>query len=372
MGGYFDNPFSHPGSGAIAYGLEQQQLENQRQLLGNLQNNQNVSQQQQPNLGNTYGCGGRMHCFGGRLFDYGGGMPNSHGSDFTNGLVYIEEGGTHEENPYQGVPMGYDQQGVPNVVEEDEIVVPKRMLGNGGNVSDYVLSNRIPITDEFAEKYHLPQGISIAKAAKRLTKESRENPNDIILERTTAKLMQEMRDMQEQIKEDMQEQQMQRQMAEQQYAQAMGIPQQAMSVPQEQEAIDIGAMEEQAAQEQAPEMQEPMMAFGGNLFGGGGYFGGGAGGSTLSGGSGQGGGGGSSYISGHTGCVAIASVETITPKVGCTNGTTDITCSYHYSGKRFTNTVMKSGNESMPTHDGTGTMTGNTGNGYAKITYLGN
>ena len=106
--------------------------------------------------------------------------------------------------------------------------------------------------------------------------------------------------------------------------------------------------------------------------GGGGYFGGGAGGSTLSGGSGQGGGGGSSYISGHTGCVAIASVETITPKVGCTNGTTDITCSYHYSGKRFTNTVMKSGNESMPTHDGTGTMTGNTGNGYAKITYLGN
>ena len=30
------------------------------------------------------------------------------------------------------------------------------------------------------------------------------------------------------------------------------------------------------------------------------------------------------------------------------------------------------GNESMPTHNGTSTMTGNTGNGYAKITYLGN
>ena len=25
----------------------------------------------------------------------------------------------------------------------------------------------------------------------------------------------------------------------------------------------------------------------------------------------------------------------------------------------------------MPTHDGTGTMKGNTGNGYAKITYIG-
>ena len=32
---------------------------------------------------------------------------------------------------------------------------------------------------------------------------------------------------------------------------------------------------------------------------------------------------------------------------------------------------MKAGNESMPTHDGLGTMNGNTGNGYAKITYLG-
>lgn len=29
------------------------------------------------------------------------------------------------------------------------------------------------------------------------------------------------------------------------------------------------------------------------------------------------------------------------------------------------------GNASIPTHDGTSTMTGNTGNGYVKITYLG-
>jgi hypothetical protein len=32
---------------------------------------------------------------------------------------------------------------------------------------------------------------------------------------------------------------------------------------------------------------------------------------------------------------------------------------------------MIAGNASMPTHDGTSTMTGNDGNGYAKITYLG-
>ena len=33
--------------------------------------------------------------------------------------------------------------------------------------------------------------------------------------------------------------------------------------------------------------------------------------------------------------------------------------------------VIKSGNEVIPTHDGTSTMTGNSGNGYAKITYIG-
>ena len=61
----------------------------------------------------------------------------------------------------------------------------------------------------------------------------------------------------------------------------------------------------------------------------------------------------------------------------------DITCSMHYSKLFFTDTVMIDGNGyswtteegsevvGMPTHDGTSTMTGNTGNGFAKITYIG-
>ncbi len=100
--------------------------------------------------------------------------------------------------------------------------------------------------------------------------------------------------------------------------------------------------------------------------GGGGYYGGG---SSVHGGAG----GGSSYISGHTGCIAIkeeSTEENVQPKDGCTNGTQEITCSYHYSNKVFTSTEMKAGNESMPTHDGLGTMEGNTGNGYAKITFV--
>lgn len=109
--------------------------------------------------------------------------------------------------------------------------------------------------------------------------------------------------------------------------------------------------------------------------GGGGYYGGGSSGvNTDRAGSGA---GGSSFISGHVGCVAIASQNSLEPRNDlsgnkCTENTTDITCSYHYSNFKFISTNIISGNQSMPTHDGKSTMTGNTGNGYAKITYLGN
>ena len=90
--------------------------------------------------------------------------------------------------------------------------------------------------------------------------------------------------------------------------------------------------------------------------GGGGYYGGGA--STRGHG---GGGGGSSFISGHTGCNAISNSSTSSNIVhtGLPN---------HYSGYVFTNTVMKAGNEVMPSPTG-GTETGHSGNGYCKITW---
>ena len=100
--------------------------------------------------------------------------------------------------------------------------------------------------------------------------------------------------------------------------------------------------------------------------GGGGYYGGGSDGINTN--SEGGGGGGSSYISGYVGCVAITGENDLTPK--CSEGTTK-ECSIHYSNIEFTDPVMYAGNEEMPTHDGTGTMIGNSGNGYAKITYLG-
>ena len=136
----------------------------------------------------------------------------------------------------------------------------------------------------------------------------------------------------------------------------------------------------------------PLLNTGGNYFfnnsGGNGYWSGnfydwvGAGGHNAV----SGAGGGSSFISGHTGCVAILSQNSTTPRsdskgATCKDGTTDITCSYHYSNIIFKNTIMIDGEgyswttvkgkkTSMPSHDGLSTIVGNNSNGYAKITLI--
>jgi prepilin-type N-terminal cleavage/methylation domain-containing protein len=89
--------------------------------------------------------------------------------------------------------------------------------------------------------------------------------------------------------------------------------------------------------------------------GGGGYYGGTVYNNTHS----EAGAGGSSFISGYIGCNAIDAAGTHTGQPN------------HYSGKVFTDMIMKSGNDSMPTYDGTSTVVGNNGNGYAKITFIG-
>lgn len=98
--------------------------------------------------------------------------------------------------------------------------------------------------------------------------------------------------------------------------------------------------------------------------GGGGYY-------TGENGYGASSGGGSSFISGYKGCIAITAEDNLTPK--CTEEedptNQDISCSYHYSGYKFTDGVMIAGNEQMTDPDGS-TVTGHSGNGYARITLI--
>lgn len=71
--------------------------------------------------------------------------------------------------------------------------------------------------------------------------------------------------------------------------------------------------------------------------------------------------GGSSFISGYSVCNAISKSSTEDSIVHTGD-------SLHYSGKYFILSKMLAGNEVMPNYDNTGTMIGNDGNGYVKIT----
>lgn len=109
---------------------------------------------------------------GGSLFAFGGEL-GTNGTDWTNGLLYVDSGGTHEENPMDGVPMGVDENGTPNLVEEGETVF-----------NDYVFSNRMKVPKELLKEFGLggssKKGITFAEASKKIAKESERRPNDNI------------------------------------------------------------------------------------------------------------------------------------------------------------------------------------------------
>ena len=112
----------------------------------------------------------KWHSLGGNLFEAGG-LMHQHGGIFSNGVVTIGNGGTHEQNPFDGVQIGIDPQGVPNMVEEGEVIW-----------NDYVFSNRLKPTQEFKDKYKV-KGNTFADVAKEMQKESEERPNDPISKR---------------------------------------------------------------------------------------------------------------------------------------------------------------------------------------------
>jgi hypothetical protein len=117
-----------------------------------------------------------------------GGWLNTHGGDFNNGVTIIDEGGTHEQNPNEGVQIGVDQQGVPNLVEQGEVIY-----------NDYVFSNRIKLPESIKKKYKL-KGDTFADAAKYAQLESQERPNDPISKRGLEANMSRLAEAQEGIK----------------------------------------------------------------------------------------------------------------------------------------------------------------------------
>lgn len=162
-----------------------------------------------------------------------GGDMQTNGSDFSDGLQVISAGGSHESNPYDGVQLGTDAQGKPNLVEEGETIF-----------DDYVFSKRIKADAQTKKKFHVGKNanISYADLSKKLEKESAERPNDAISQTGLEKQMHDLADEQERQKSEMQTKKAQEVFA--------SLP------PEQQRAImQQVAMEEQQAQQQ--QMEQP-------------------------------------------------------------------------------------------------------------------
>ena len=127
----------------------------------------------------------KWHSFGGNL--------NTNGADFSNGQIIVGNGGTHEENPMEGVPMGMDAEGNPNLVEQGEVIF-----------NDYVFSNRLFADGSLLESFNLPKsydGYSFAAIAEKLGEESKERPNDPISKRGLLSSMSRLQQAQEMIRQ---------------------------------------------------------------------------------------------------------------------------------------------------------------------------
>lgn len=201
-----------------------------------------------------------------------GGDMQTNGSDFSDGLLHIDAGGSHESSPYNGVQLGIDAQGKPNLVEEGETIF-----------DDYVFSKRIKADAQTKKKFHVGKNadISYADLSKKLEKESAERPNDAISQAGLEKQMHDLADEQERQKSEMQskkaqevfaslppEQQraiMQQVAMEEQQAQQQQMEQPTDEVPQqaEQQSVDEQMMQQPVEQ---PVAEEPQMnACGGKI-----------------------------------------------------------------------------------------------------------
>lgn len=97
-------------------------------------------------------------------------------TDYDMGLTFVNNGGTHEQNPYGGVFMGMAPDGQPNQVEEGEVIF-----------NDYVYSNRLKVPKAVRNKYKLREKkeLSFAEAIEDYIKKNgiEERNNDPIANR---------------------------------------------------------------------------------------------------------------------------------------------------------------------------------------------
>ena len=111
-----------------------------------------------------------------------GGDLQTHGASFPTGITTIDNGGSHEENPYEGVFMGIGSNGKPNLVEEGETIY-----------DNFVFSDRLTVPQSLRTKYKLRgnKDMTFSDAVKQLSKSAKERPNDPITKDTMKEVLPE-------------------------------------------------------------------------------------------------------------------------------------------------------------------------------------
>lgn len=196
-----------------------------------------------------------------------GGNLNTAGANFTTGMKHINTGDTHENNPYEGVPMGVDPQGTPNLVEEGETIY-----------NDYVFSDRLKVPKQKIKKgqtkftqeekiLHKYEGKTYADAAKKAEKDSGvdERPNDNIAKRGFETILEILAQSQEQQRAEEDKEKIQQQLeALQEYLNSLPPEEREQIIQQIQQQLtgqEVPQQEisQQVQQQGVPQDQQQMM-----------------------------------------------------------------------------------------------------------------
>jgi hypothetical protein len=177
-----------------------------------------------------------INALGGYLFDIGGPVGN-HGAVWDQGLNYFDVGGSHEENPNEGIPQGVAPDGQPNLVEEGEY----KWEDPTGEFGTYIFSNRLKVPNDFLKQYKLGKDKTFAEAVQMYIKKygTEDTENDPIAQdsindflKKLATIQEEQR-IQEQIKEVVEQLQNMSPEEQQQFLANMAMMQQQQAAAQD-------------------------------------------------------------------------------------------------------------------------------------------
>jgi hypothetical protein len=148
-------------------------------------NNSNV-------LRNSFKEGGFLNMKNKNIYKTGGPLESP------DGFTDINAGGTHAQNPRGGVPVGYGDNGLMNLLEEGEVIA-KEPSYRESRAPEYVFNNSNYIDSTTKKKLGIKRikNLTYAEALKEIRKEADERPNDPISRDTLNKKMEYLRKAQE-------------------------------------------------------------------------------------------------------------------------------------------------------------------------------